>query len=169
MDNSRLDDVIATAEAKAAAQDIPNYREIVDELRGYLAGGNDIPSVLTHEDHGSVQQAQRALAIAEARLDRVLAIQFNVKITLQTLEHVETLVRSELVRAEEIPVKASGPVERRILDSHLPALSEVRKKLELMSTLCSDTQKRIGSIRKTVDLMSRLDDNLRWSQYRQPG
>lgn len=163
-----LNDVIEAAEREAAKQDIPDLGKLVSELRGYLAIGDSLPSVLTHEDRDSVRLAQEALALSEGRLDRVLAIQFNVKLTLQVLEYVETRVLGALVRSGDLPQKSSGPTERRVLASYLPKLTQVRGKLELLAELCTDTQKRLGSIRKTLDLMSRLDDNLRWAQHRQP-
>jgi len=157
-----------TAEAKAAEKDAPSIPTKIKELHRYLAVGSDLPNVLTHDDPQSVQAAQRVLQRCEAYLDRVLAIQFEARTVLQAMENVATVVIRELVRHDLLSEKASGPVEQRTLVMHVPTFCQIRRKWELLESLCGDVQKRLGGIRKTVDLMQRLDDNLRWAQYRQP-
>jgi len=140
-----------------------------DEVRGYLAISDLLPTVVNFEKPKSIRQAQRALATIEARLDRIVAIHHDAKRVLQIISSIEYQTLSFLSRAKVLAEKSTGPAQQPTLNQLVPKLITARVRWQTVDQICTQAQQRLAAAKESVKLQLKLDDNLRWAQERSPG
>ena len=141
----------------------------MDEVRGYLAISDLLPTVVNFEQPKSIRKAQRALATIEARLDRIVALHHDAKRVLQIIASVEYQTLSTLSRDRIVPEKATGPAQQQKINQLLPKLVTAKVKWQTVDQICTQAQQRLAAAKESVKLQLKLDDNLRWAQERSPG
>ena len=166
--NSTLE-LIRQISDRALELNNPNFEDWMDEVRGYLSVGSYLGPTINFEKPKSIRHAQKALARMESHLDRILVLQHDAKRVLQIISSVETQLLGKLVRDGALPAKATGPAQQQMLAASVPRLARVKTSWETLEQICLQAQQRIASAKKAMELQARLDDNLRWAQYRNPG
>lgn len=158
-------------QVKQRAQDLqnPNLESWLDEVRGYLDVGQSLGRSINFEKPNTIRRAQKALALMEARLDRIMVLQHDAKRVLQIIASVEYQLVGAFVRAKKLSEKTTGPAQLRVLTAAVPQLLHVKISWETLEYVCAQAQKRIASAKDAIKLQSQLDDNLRWAQFRNPG
>ena len=141
----------------------------MDEVRGYLAISDLLPTVVNFEKPKTIRQAQRALATIEARLDRIVAIHHDAKRVLQIISSIEYQALSFLSRVGALAEKSTGPAQQQKLNQLVPKLITARTRWQTVDQICTQAQQRLGAAKESVKLQLKLDDNLRWAQERSPG
>ena len=137
---------------------------LLEEIKAYLEVG--VIPVLDWNEPDSIRSCQGILATMESRLDRIISINHDAKRILQRLSQVVSATKIDLMVSGAITAKMSGPQVDRELESRLPSLYVILRRWELVTELCQDAQKRLATAKDTIQLMSKLDDNLRWAAAR---
>lgn len=163
-----LASLIKLVRDRASKLDQADLDPLLDEVRGYLSVGELLPTSVNFEQPRTIRQAQKALAVVEARLDRIVSIHHDTKRTLQILAAAEHQLAGALVRQGDLPKNASGPVQQRCLAAGVPALIRAKTRWQTLEQICIQAQQRLASAVSSIKLQSQLDDNLRWAQHRNP-
>jgi hypothetical protein len=137
--------------------------EVVDELRGALEVRPLLPKVLNHHRRKNVRAVQEALMMMEARLDRCLYVQDEVRTKLRFFTRIEYEVKQALFRSGFITEKSSKPSTDQAIALAVPEFVSIKDDWKGLEELCRSLHKRLSEAKETVKLMSRLDDNYRWS------
>jgi len=163
----KLTDIIELVKSRAKGLDA-DLTPLLDEVKKYLTIGKYLPASVNFEEPQTIRQAQKALAVIEARLDRIVSIHHDAKRTLQILASAEHQLTGALVTHGELPKTASGPIQQRCLAAMVPELIRVKTRWQTLDQICTQAQQRLASARDSIKLQSQLDDNLRWAQHRNP-
>jgi exonuclease VII small subunit len=139
-------------------------KALLEEIKAYLEVG--VIPVLDWNEPESIRVCQGILATMESRLDRIVSIHHDAKRLLQRLNQAVSATKMDLMVSGTITAKMSGPQADRELESRLPSLYTILRRWELVEDLCQQVQKRLAGAKDTIQLMSRLDDNLRWAASR---
>jgi exonuclease VII small subunit len=157
MGNMELEQILASPKFQVS-------KVLLEEIKSYLEVG--VIPVLDWNAPESIRSCQSILATMEARLDRIVSINHDAKRILQRLNQAVSATKMDLMISGDVTSKMSGPQVDRELESRLPSLYTILRRWELVTELCQDAQKRLATAKDTIQLMSRLDDNLRWAASR---
>jgi hypothetical protein len=141
---------------------------LINELRQYLAVHQLLPEHLHLNEKPAVDQAQEALVQLEARFDRVVAIHFDAKFTLQRFVQLETLLLRAMEQLGLIQGKMARHQQELNCRTAAPQFFNLRARWEMVASLCGDVQRRLETARDTLKLMQKLDDHLQWALHRNP-
>ncbi len=137
---------------------------IGQELRHYTNISKSIPKRVTVENKQSVIQAQEALHKAQAWLDRVLTIQFNVFTVTRSLNKCEILARADLTAAGVITKSTSASAAKVVVANIIPELAVIQEKWKSLEKVCSMVQSHLGDAKDTMRLQIRLDEMANWNR-----
>ena len=137
--------------------------DVIDELRSYLEVRPLLPKVLNHHKRKNVRAVQEGLMQMEARLDRCLAVQDEVRNQLRFFTRIEYEIKQELFKHGFITEKSSKPSTEQAVALAVPEFVCIKDDWKGLEELCRSLHKRLLDVKDTVKLMSRLDDNYRWA------
>lgn len=169
MEDAEYRNLLQAAKQRALKMDSPHIAKWQSEIRTYLQLGDQVPRTIDFEVPRTIRQAQEVLQLAEARLDRVIALHHDAKRALQIIASVETQLVGVFTQHGDLPRPSTAPAQQQLLAACIPELLRVRAKWQGLEAACAQAQRRLGSIRETIKLQAKLDDNLRWAQERSPG
>ena len=155
-------DILETLEAKEGMLVIKGT--LMGEIRSYLSASKQIPKRICVDDRNSVNAAQEALHMLQARVDRVLTVQMSTMKVQQALGRLEVLARVELARVGAIGSKSTGTVVKQVIGLVLPELLVPQQRWLGLEKLCQQVLTYLGDAKDTVRLQIRLDENANWSR-----
>ncbi len=139
---------------------------LIKTLRRFIKTEKLIPRTLQSDDKESVRQAQESLHQIQSRLDKAIHLHFSIRRRLELLLQIEIQVKHILISGGALPDTASGPRVQNAIVQHVPRLAKYQAKWNEMDKLCGMVQGHLKSAMKVIELQMKLDDNVRWSQYR---
>lgn len=125
-----------------------------------------VPQHLKSDDKESVKKAQRSLHRLQSGLDELITIHYAVRNRLELLLQLEVSLKHALFVDGELPTSASGPRTQNAMTQALPSLTRVKIRWTEVEKLCSTAQEHLRRAMKVIELQMKLDDNVRWAQYR---
>lgn len=137
--------------------------DVIDELRSYLEVRPLLPKVINHHKRKNVRDVQTGLMHMEARLDRCLRVQDDVRTKLRFFARIEYEIKQALFRTGFITEKSSKPSTDQAIALAVPEFVGIKDDWKGLEELCRSLHKRLLEVKETVKLMSRLDDNYRWA------
>lgn len=158
---------------RAVLQELKKRQKMLDanpaidsELSGYLSVQKLLPELLSADDRGAVNQAQKALYELQGRLDRVAAIHLSVRKVLRGLSRLEVLVKRDLADAGVISQKTSKPQTEVVISMTVHELTMYQSRWTHMEKMCTSVQKHLTDARENLAVQMKLDHNWQWSQRR---
>jgi len=135
-------------------------------LKSLLNTKDLIPKVLNADDKASVRRAQASLQQLQEAQDKAVSIHFSIRRRLELLLQIELEAKHILLSERVMPDSASGPRQQNCLLAQFPQLALHHARWNELDKLCTLVQVHLGRAMRTIELQMKLDDNVRWAQYR---